>query len=217
MTTWKRVVLSSVACVVLQTLASRAGAEPVACQREIAKSTAKFVQAKMKALQKCNDAVVLGSASGPCPDGKATATITSASSKLRVAIAKKCGGADRACGTADDDSLASIGWDIGSCPNFESGSCTNAITDCDGVSTCLLCVGEAAVDQAITLYYGALDTNTTDHDVISCQRAIGKNTAKFFAAKNRALQKCEDGVLKGTLGGPCPDATKAAPAIAKAE
>jgi hypothetical protein len=217
MTTMKRVVFSAIACLALETLASSAGAEPVACQRAIAKSSAKFVQAKMKALEKCNDAVVLGSASGPCPDGKASATITTARGKLRAAVAKKCGGADRACGTADDDSLASIGWNISSCPNFESGSCTNPIADCDGVSTCLLCVGDAAVDQAIALYYGALDTNTTDHDVITCQRAIGKSTAKFFAAKTHALQKCEDGVLKGTVGGPCPDAAKAAPAIAKAE
>src|SRR6185369_671368 len=49
------------------------------------------------------------------------------------------------------------------------------------------------------------------------QAAIGKNAGKFLAAKNKALQKCEDGVLKTTVTPPCPDAVKAQPAIDKAE
>ena len=208
--------LCSMVCVL--TITSPSSAEPVACKREIAKSTAKFVQAKMKALQKCNDAVTSNVSPGPCPDAKASATISKADSKLRAAVDKKCGGADHSCGTGgDDDSLASIGWNIGACPNFESGSCNGAIANCDDVSNCLGCVGEAAVDQAIALYYGNLDQGATASDVISCQRAIGKNTAKFFASKTKALQKCEDGIFKGTVTGPCPDGVKAAPAIAKAE
>ena len=128
----------------------------------------------MKALQKCNDAIVNNASPGPCPDAKATESITKATSKLRSSVNKGCGGSDKSCGTGgDDDSLASIGWNMGNCPNFENGSCSNAIANCDGVSTCLLCVGEAAVDQAINLYYGDLDTGTSNSDVIKCQRAIG--------------------------------------------
>ena len=38
----------------------------------------------------------------------------------------------------------------------------------------------------------------------------------YFAAKHVALAKCEDKVLQGTIGGPCPDAAKTAPHIARA-
>jgi len=198
--------------------ATPASADPVACKRAVEQSTAKFVQAKMKALQKCNDAVVSNVSPGPCPDAKASAKIAKAETKLRTTIDGKCGGLDHSCGTGgDDESLASIGWNIGTCPNFENGACNNAIANCDDVSQCLVCIGEKAVDQAIQLYYGSLDQGASASDVIGCQRSIGKNTGKFFAAKSKALQKCEDGVIKGTVAGPCPDAVKAAPAIAKAE
>ncbi len=120
--------------------------------------------------------------------------------------------------TGDNDSLASIGWPS-TCPNFENGTCNNAIADCDGISDCLICIGEAAVDQSIALSYDALVPGEfgTGSDINKCQIAIGKNAAKFFEAKNKALSKCEDGVMKGKVTGPCPDAVKAGPKIAKAE
>ncbi len=218
MTTHARTLGMILAGTLMLLVSGRAYAEPVACQRAIAKANAKYVQAKVKALQKCNDLVVNNAMPGPCPDATASAKISKAASKLRVAIDKGCGGDDKVCGTGgDDDSLASIGWGSGTCPNFENGSCNNAVTDCGDVSDCLLCVDDAAVNQAMTLYYGSLDQSATDSAVIMCQRAIGKETSKFFAAKSKALQKCEDGVLKGTVTGPCPDGAKAAPAIAKAE
>ncbi|MBI3767895.1 MAG: hypothetical protein HY271_05285 [Deltaproteobacteria bacterium] len=192
-------------------------AEPLRCKRGIAKASAKFVQLKMTALQKCNDAVVTDASAGPCPDSKASAKIASAMSKVQRVVESQCGGADRTCGTGDDDSLASIGWNISICPNIEGGNCTNPIANCDDVSQCLLCVGETAVDQAITLYYGDFDLATSDPTVVKCQRAIGKDTTKFLVTKSKALQKCEDQVLSGAIAGPCPDAAKAAPTIAKAE
>lgn len=48
-----------------------------------------------------------------------------------------------------------------------------------------------------------------------CRRTIVKAAQGFAAAKASALRKCEDGVLKGKVVGPCPDA-KNATAIAKA-
>ncbi len=194
-----------------------AHADALGCQRAVAKASAQFAQAKMKALQKCADGVVRHTSMGPCPDGKASAKVAKAESKLRAAVSKGCGGADRACGAGGDDTAPNtVGWGA-SCPNFEGGSCANAIADCSGVSDCLACVGHAAVDQAIDLYYGNANLGTTATDVVKCQRAIGKYTAKFFAAKSKALQKCEDKKLTGSLSGACPDAGKAAPAIAKAE
>ncbi len=49
-----------------------------------------------------------------------------------------------------------------------------------------------------------------------CQAAIVKSAASFAQARAKALQKCEDGVVKRKITGPCPD-QKAADSIAKAE
>jgi hypothetical protein len=188
-----------------------AAADPVKCQREIAKRSSQFVQDKSKALQKCEDAKASGklAAGTDChSDGKTMQAIAKASSKLSSAIVKQCGGHDKTCGTGDDDSLASIGWGtVPVCPNFESGSCTNLIGSCADIATCLDCIDEAAVDQAMTLYYGALTSSEfgTNSAVNKCQRAIGKETTKFLQAKSKALQKCWDSRLKGRHSNPCPD------------
>ena len=200
-----RATLLTAACLATVTMFPHvASADTVACQRAIAKGTARFAQAKMKRLQKCEDGIVNHVSTGPCPDASAAAKIAQAESKLRSAVSKGCGGGDRTCGAGgDDEPLTGIGWSGGACPNFESGACSNAVTNCNGVSDCVACVGHAAVNQAIDLYYGSANVGTTDSDVTKCQRAIGKYTAKFFAAKSKALQKCEDGIIKGTTTGPC--------------
>ncbi|HEY2386101.1 MAG TPA: hypothetical protein VGK30_04005 [Candidatus Binatia bacterium] len=199
-------------------LAVPAHADPLKCQQEITKDTSKYVQARTKALQKCHEAIVKGKI--PPQDcllePTAAGKIVKADSKLRAGVNKKCGGADKTCSTAgDNDSLASIGWPS-TCPSFE-GSCNNAITTCGDINDCLICVGNAAVDQSISLSYDDLVPSTPGSDANKCQVAIGKNAAKFLSAKSKALSKCEGGVLKGTVTGPCPDALKAVPAINKAE
>ncbi len=52
-------------------------------------------------------------------------------------------------------------------------------------------------------------------DELKCRRTIAKSTAKFESAKLKTLQKCEDGRLKGTVTGTCPD-TKASEKISGA-
>ncbi len=205
---------SALSTFVLVAVAAPSHADPIKCKREIAKRSAGFAQAKIAALQKCRDAVVSGASAGPCPDAKASQKIAKAETKLRDSIAKQCGGADRICGTGDDESLAGIGWNMGACPDFETAGCTNAIGHCGGIGDCLACADEAAVDQAVTLYYGS-GTPTSDPAVRSCRREIGKNAAAFFRAKSKALQKCEDAVVKGSSSGPCPD-SKASSKIASA-
>jgi hypothetical protein len=195
---------------VLVALGPASAAGPVACQREIAKSSAKFIRRKMSVLRKCNDAIVTGVHSGPCPDAKASGRIARASAKLHSAIDAACGGGDQHCGTGDDESLASIGWDGGACPNFEAGACNGPIADCADVSDCLECIGEAAIDQEIALTYGDLNYSNDNQMIVDCQRRIGNRIAKFLSVKARALQKCEDRVLSGVSGGPCPDAKSAA-------
>src|SRR6202008_1412713 len=87
---------------------------------------------------------------------------------------------------------------------------------CDQVGACLACVVKAAAAQADDLYYGAFQPAQPGSDVQRCQRAIGKESVKFFISKSKALRKCEDQVLLGATSGPCPDAATAS-AIASAE
>jgi hypothetical protein len=76
------------------------------------------------------------------------------------------------------------------------------------------CVGEQVVDQMISTYYGTANPASADSAVLKCQRSLGKNAAKFYATKRKALQKCQDGVLKSGSGS-CPD-SKATDKINKA-
>jgi hypothetical protein len=197
------------------------------CRGAIVSAAAKFVQAKAKALQKCEEAKVKGTLAPNtvCKDEpvKTVPAITKASTKLSSTIAKACGGQDKVCGLhvpdSDDIDLDLIGWHI-DCPNFENGSCTNPINTCGDIHTCIECISEAAVDQAIGLYYGTLNpTNAKSKDktekaLNKCQATIGKTAAGFLAAKSKALAKCWGAVNKAGAG-TCPDTTAAA-AIAAA-
>jgi cysteine-rich repeat protein len=206
----------------------------VKCQRTIAKETSKFVKAKTKALQKCEEGKVKGEHSDPCPNElgapgtpgrQAWDKIAKASAKLSAKIDKACGGDNKACDGVGPDEIG--GGNAGFpdvCPNFENGTCTNAIGgggDCSGIYACLECIGEAAVDQAIDLYYMSLAASEfgTGSDVNKCQKAIGKEAAKFLLAKEKALAKCWDGRLKGKHLNVCPvpGDGKTGPAILKAE
>ena len=190
------------------------------CQAAIVKSAATFVQAKAKALQKCEDGVVKRKITGPCPDQKTADSIAKAESKLTTGIAKACGGKDKACGSgADDVALEVLGWPS-VCPDFEDKGCANAIADCSDIAECLACTGEAAVDQAIDLYYGELQPtdpkskDKAEKSLNKCQGTIGKAAAKFLAAQSKALQKCWDGKIKGKVND-CPD-VKVGDSVSKA-
>ncbi len=217
MTKCRTLLVSTAALAALVLSAGAVSADPATCRRSINANLGKFVQAKLKLLQKCEDAVVRGKIAGPCPDAGTASKITRAAGKLRRAVSQRCGGLDRNCGLGgDDETLASIGWNVGSCPGLETAVCSNPISDCNGVVDCIDCVGQAAVDQAVTLSYGSLNPSAVGTELNRCQAAIGKSMARFFATRAQTLAKCEDKVLLGSQAGPCPDAAKAAPKIARA-
>ncbi|MEO7438411.1 MAG: hypothetical protein ABI080_23240, partial [Candidatus Binatia bacterium] len=195
--------------------ATPAEATPLQCQRTIAAKFAKFVQGRIKVLQKCNEQVVIGKRPGPCPDFQTTSKINRLATKLFQQISQHCGGPDKQCGVGTDESLAAIGWNLGVCPGFEGG-CAGPIADCGDVATCLTCVGSAAIDQAMTLAYGGLTASAPNGDLNRCQATIGRSMSRYFTSKYLALAKCEDKILKGFVPGPCPDAAKTAPRIARA-
>ena len=208
--------------------ATAARADVAKCQRDTAKASAKYVQGRTKALQKCEDAKVKDSlpAATDCMSEPKTALLVgpagTLASKLRGSIAKSCGGDDKTCGTGDDIPVhaGGAGWPS-NCPDFEDNQCLNPINDCDDIVTCLECLDNAAVDEAIDLYYGSLQQGSfgANDTVNKCQQAIGKATAKYLGARSKALQKCQDGRLKGLYGTTCPvDSTgKTALILDKAE
>jgi hypothetical protein len=194
------------------------------CQVAIAKSSTAFVHTKLAALQQCEAKIVAGKLSGACPDGdpKTTQKIADALQKLRDGIAKACGGKNKMCSAKDngvdaDIPRTAIGFPP-LCPGFEGG-CSNAIADrdCGDIATCLGCIDEAAVDQAIALYYDGTPADPKAAKALNaCQQAIGKNAVKLFTARSKALLSCWGKVIDGKMSGPCPDAAKAGTAIAKA-
>ncbi|MEO6027402.1 MAG: hypothetical protein ABIR79_11100, partial [Candidatus Binatia bacterium] len=197
-------------------------AEPTRCRAAIVRNASKFVQSKANALARCERNVVVGKlppATDCHSEPKAAAAIAKAEANLRAKIGASCGGADKVCGTADgDDAPATIGWG-GVCPNFENGSCTNAINTCNDIADCLQCIGEAAVDQAISLYYDAFTPSAANSELNRCQREIGRSTTAFLKSKSNALAKCWTSVNLGRASDPCPipGDGKAATAIARAE
>ncbi len=204
-------------------LAGPAYADPVKCKATITKASSQYVQARTKALVKCEGAVVAGKlpmATDCSNEMKTDAAIDKAKAKMESAIDKACGGADKDCGGGDDEPLTSIGWNIDACPDFESQGCGAPIVDCHDISECLECVESEAVDQAVSLYYDDLVLpSTSDKTLNKCQQTIGKASAAFLAAKTKALAKCWAAVNKGDFPGPCPAPGdgKAAAAIAGAE
>jgi hypothetical protein len=178
-----------------------ASAETVKCQRTIAKASSQFVQAKVKALSKCNGAVIKNG-SGSCPDQKTSDAITKASTKLSSAIGKSCGGDDKVCGgdLTHEDLPATLGWPA-LCPDFDRSAapaCTGPINNCGDIAACVECVGESAVDQSVALYYADLALPSTSNAALNkCQIAIGKAASAFLSSKTKALQKCWDAKLNG--------------------
>src|SRR5690348_10599297 len=145
----------SVALVAVLFAAAPAHADATRCKATITRTSSQFVQKKAKALADCERDKMVGKlpdSTNCTTEPKAAAAIAKASARLHEKIAASCGGEDKVCGTSGDDSLASIGWSSGVCPSFENGSCTNAVHNCNDIADCLECIGEAAVDQAISLY-----------------------------------------------------------------
>jgi hypothetical protein len=199
-------------------LGAPAHADPAKCKAAIVKSSSQYVIARTKALVKCETAVVaaqLPPGTDCSNEPKTDTAIDKAKAKMEAAIAKACGGGDGNCGSGgDDDSLASIGWDVGACPDIESEGCTMPIGNCDDVSHCLECVTSDAVNHAVKLSYDDLTLPSADKTINKCQLTIGKAAAAFLSAKTKLLAKCWAGVNKGIMPGPCPDVGTAAAILA---
>jgi hypothetical protein len=184
---------------------STAAHADIKCRRTVAKQSAKATQGIAKIIQKCQQAVLDGKQSGPCPDTKGAASITKTESKLTAAIEKDC-----ATSTGE--------FAFGHCPNETgfTGNCGNIlIKSKTDEGTCLGCLAEHNAKELFNVVYGHAIA-PADDTIAKCQSTTGKEVLGFYKAKSKALAKCRDAVLKGKIPGPCPDADATA-AIDKAE
>jgi hypothetical protein len=98
------------------------GAAP-GCRDAIVAASARYTQATVKAVAACARRHVAA-----CDgDARTVAAVARAGARLEETIVQKCCGADGACGTPDDESLADIGWGAGFCPNLDHGDCNGLI------------------------------------------------------------------------------------------
>ncbi len=195
---------AGIALLAVALCAPRADAQISKCQRTIAKAGSQAVQAKIKALSKCEEGKAKGSIPS-CPDQKATDAVNKANAKLSDAIAKSCGGDDKVCGgvTTNEFTPAALGWPS-RCPDFERGVCDNEIgSSCNDITTCMQCIGDAAANQAVDLYYDALAPSGGNKALLKCQTTIGKAASAFLVSKTKALQKCWDARLNGKHSNSC--------------
>src|SRR5262245_46333097 len=89
-----------------------AKAETVKCRETILRESAGLMQARLKAIGRCEDAVTSGrlpSGTNCASDPDFVETVTAATTRMYAKIERACGGADRTCGSIDDDTPASVG------------------------------------------------------------------------------------------------------------
>ncbi len=205
MRTRKGIVAAVVVCLVVGGSALAARADADKCARGIASAQSKYLKSRGKIVLKCQDnAVKTGTppSATSCPTTADDAKLLALELKLRAKIAVVCGGSDKTCDGIGDESLASIGWNIGSCPDIDAEGCTNVIANCDDVATCVACVADEALSNGAGIAYDQLDGGefATGSAVNSCQRKLGKETGKYLSLRAKLLGKCWDKVLKGASG-----------------
>jgi hypothetical protein len=209
----------------LQWIAGPAGADPEKCRARIITASAAFTQAKAEAFMKCRGLIVTGRLppTTDCDTNDRTLNaLARASVKFKNRVANACGGADRVCGTVDDEPLAGIDWDLGTCPGFAGAACASLpIASCADIPLCLECIGDAAVEQTVDLYFDAFVATdpSAQRELNLCQLHINRGTKLFMKARSKALARCWSRVVKGTATAPCPVPGDGAaqPAIDRAE
>jgi len=86
---------------VVELLASRAGATPAVCRDAVIAASARYTQAATKALASCRRRRV-----ADCDaDTRTVSALARAAARLQSIVTQRCCGSDRICGTADDEPL----------------------------------------------------------------------------------------------------------------
>jgi hypothetical protein len=175
------------------------GKAEITCRRAVIKTGNKFAAAYVQALVGCETQRLKGKLAGACPDAKAAGKIASAEVKRGKAIQKACGPLTPARAGFGPNGPAS------------TASCTDAIATIADVSACVGCGLRRGGDELIAAVYAA----PADATLLKCQLALGTVVTGHARAVAALLAKCEDGVARGKVVAPCPDAKTATKIAAK--
>jgi len=208
-----KTLLSAVSVVVVLALgAVPSQADPVKCQKIVAKQLQKLAKKQLVLLDKCLDKENVGKIPGPCPD----ATVNLKLSKVSAAVAAKI---EKSCTMGD---LASLGF-ASDCmlepelSGVEAGCTALPVTTPTEFATCLQCWQAAEISEMVATMYGSHaeevcggdlgDTspvcsaleytsplpdqrNLTNGGEADCQKAIGKGGFKYLVLREKALGNC---------------------------
>ncbi len=173
---------------VLAPLNTMAANTPEGCLRTVLKEAQKFAQKKANSMRKCEDGVLKGKITPPCPDAKNLEKINKARTKAEEKIVKKC------------DDAAQSG--LANCPR---AACSAILSTNAELGACVTCNMDEIVDDLVEQTYDTLEAPSSDKDVLNCQRTYAKEVIQAFRKLSKTYTKCEDGIIKGKITS-CPDA-----------
>jgi hypothetical protein len=211
-----RTIPSVVVAALVALAVAPAAADPVLCQKTIAKQYTVLKKKTLKGVGKCLDKENLGTLPGPCPDAATAAKLTTTRQKVEAKVAATCSMADAtalgffpACnfGLTDDDSPADQAcrtlpvttpaelaaciscWKQSSFYAFLGVLYASHVEELCGVqpmSTSSVCTAGGCVVGSP--YPEQRDLGDTGEN--DCQRAIGKAGIKYMLAREKIVEKC---------------------------
>ena len=194
-------------------------ADAASCTKTIGKETGKYLKSRLKAVSKCEDSRANGKlapsavcrpqcdsastdpgapcrSNSDCPSGTCLAvTDPTATDKLSKAVTKTVNKITDACNLMQ---LPPIG-----------PACDDAVPGAAGLAACVTAprqddnVKLLNADTLAELLYAT--TAPVDPTLVKCQAAISKEAGKYFFARYKEVEKCNEQLAKGKITGPCPD------------
>lgn len=222
-------------------MVSPARAEPVACQKAIAKRFSALSKQTLVGLTKCLDRENAGTVAGPCPDPATASKLLLERDKAVVAIPGICEVSDvAALGFVDGCNFGDPAEDSA----VEAACRTQPVNTPAELAICVACWQLADVYELVALLYashanalcdgppdasstvcsaggctGAPPSSPDQRDLgltgeNDCQKAIGKGATKYLVARRKVLEKC---ALAGGTRQSCLDDPKIGLALGKAK
>jgi len=187
---------------------SAASADPSRCRLELLRRSARTLQAVTSALAECEDRIRTEELA-PGTDCRTAPNVLAERARAEAiaaaAVARRCCGPDRTCGTGDDDTPASVGWTAGTCPDLAHRGCLNAIAGIDDVRACLACAAESAADLLAESLLSRLGAPAPDRR--GCERTIVRTVERLSVKRVRALAACWARRARGAHASACADAS----------
>jgi hypothetical protein len=174
------------------------------CSVSLGREYSRLADRELDDLATCEDRVIRGFETPPCPDATTVDRIANDEESARVAASEDCALLD----PQDDLGFGAVCPNVGLCGAVD-------VSDTDGLLECLRCVTADRTSLVVANLF-PVSAEETDSAREDCRREIG---ARFAASgtslgqrKLSRLRTCEATVGCGQITGPCPD-SETLPAI----